>query len=81
LKLLALAEPEDVRGFRLAGIEAETVSAAGPLDTRLAALASRPDVGLVILSPSAASQVLDAVAARRRASPPFAVVLPGAPVP
>jgi vacuolar-type H+-ATPase subunit F/Vma7 len=81
LKLVALVEPEDARGFRLAGFEAESVPADGSLAARVGALASRPDVGLLILSSSAASGVPDAVASRRRAGPPFAVVLPKATAP
>jgi vacuolar-type H+-ATPase subunit F/Vma7 len=77
VRIVAIAGPEETRGFRLAGFEAEGLPPEGELADRLRALASRSDVGLIVLSEEAAARAPDTVAALRRADAPFAVVLPG----
>ena len=81
MKIVALVEPGDARGFRLAGIEAEVVPPQETLVDRLRAITARSDVGLAILSPSVAARVPEAVEAFRFAGPPFVVVLPEASAP
>jgi V/A-type H+-transporting ATPase subunit F len=78
VKFYCIADEDTVRGFRLAGIAGEVVTAAPPAARALGAAVSRADVGIIILTESIAAGLRDQVdAIRRTQARPLIVEIPG----
>ena len=78
MKIVVLGDPDDVRGFALAGAYGRACGDPGELETALAeAVGPEAAVGIVVLSASVAALAPAAVAAARgRADGPIILVLP-----
>jgi len=86
MKIALVGDPDDARGFALAGVRTYVPDSAADARHVLAELARSPSIGLVLISAAVASLVPDVVDAHLRAvaHPAFLVVPPsettGAPV-
>jgi vacuolar-type H+-ATPase subunit F/Vma7 len=82
VRIFALAGPEDVRGFALAGIEGSPCAVPGQAQAILRGLLRDREasgIGLLLLSAAAAREASGEVRALRRSGePPLVVVLPDA---
>lgn len=78
MKIIVLGDPDDARGFALAGGHGRSCGDPGQLETALAEAAGpEAAVGIVVLSaPVAALSPVAVAAARGRADGPIVLVLP-----
>jgi vacuolar-type H+-ATPase subunit F/Vma7 len=80
VRIFALAGPEDVRGFALAGVEGTPCAVPGQARAILRELLRGRDangIGLLLLSAAAAREAPDEVGELcRSAAPPLVVILP-----
>ncbi len=78
MKFFCIADEDTVRGFRLAGIEGQTVSTAAETARGLEEAAGRADVGVVVLTEAVADAIREQVDAfRLERERPLLVEIPG----
>lgn len=73
-----LGDEETVRGFRLAGVDGQTVTSADETERALCALRARGDCGVLIITQRVSLTVAEAMRTLRLAAgPPLVVEVPG----
>ena len=78
MKFYCIADEDTVRGFRLAGIEAQTASTAEQALAAINAATSIPDCGIIIISENVASWIRPHIDAFRiNREHPLIVEIPG----
>jgi vacuolar-type H+-ATPase subunit F/Vma7 len=78
MNFFCIADEDTVRGFRLAGVPGQAVSAPAQAAAALSAAASRGDCGIVILTEPVAAEIREAVDAfRLERACPLVVEIPG----
>jgi vacuolar-type H+-ATPase subunit F/Vma7 len=55
VKVVLLGTEEDVRGFRLAGVDGRVCTDRGSLEASIASLRPEPEIGLILFSASVAA--------------------------
>ena len=78
MKFHCIADEDTVRGFRLAGVSGDAVSAAPEAAAALHAAAGRPDCGVIILTDKIANAIRPLVEQLRfEREQPLIIVIPG----
>jgi V/A-type H+-transporting ATPase subunit F len=78
VKFFCIGDEDTVRGFRLAGIEGQSVSTAAAAAEALQSVMSRSDIGVVIITDAVAADIREQVdAVRLECERPLLAEVPG----